>query len=294
MAIFDAYLEEVHRYVERLRGKCGLLKETDCPKDAAEILKGLPVRVGPRASTGIIFREDTFVELGSPDTASCAFLLWTDNPALIRDGRITLVGPDIAESEGRSLPFAQVLMVAGSSLEEEHQEALDRSQHVFDHIEGYMIRSVPQRLWSRVSKAAVAKGFGFETLGRALIGIFKTRLPEVEAMEVLFVTSSKEDLESLEGIAAQVGKIRRDIQRRSLVRRLDGTYECTTGYDCSVCSDKAICDEIKELIALRKAEDYETSQRESKSATGATRRKQPRTLGWSASQCRRPLHLRRD
>jgi CO dehydrogenase/acetyl-CoA synthase beta subunit len=253
LAIFDAYLNEVHRYVEMVRTRDGPLREIDCPRGADEVLKGLPVRVGPQASTGIIFKGDTFVELGNPNTASCAFLLWTDKPALIRDGRITLVGPDIPESQGTNLPFAQVLMVGGSTLREEHQETLDRRQYVFDQIEGYMVRSVPRRMWSRVSRAAVDKGLDFETLGRALMGIFKTELPQVEAMEVLFVTSSEGDLEPLENIATQVGKISRDIRRSSLVRGLDGTYECTTIHGCKVCSDKAVCDDIKELVALRKA-----------------------------------------
>lgn len=254
MAILDPYFKEVRGYIERMRQESGLIRQVDCPGGADEALEGLPIRVGPQASTGIILREDTFVELGNPNTASCAFLLWTDDTALVRDGRITLIGPDIAESQGRNLPFAQVLMLGGSALEEEHQEALDRTQYASDQIEGYMIRSVPQRMWSRVSKAAVDKGFGFETLGRAWMGIFKSQPDRVEAVEVLFVTSSKEDVALLETIAAQVGKIARDIRRKSFVRRLDGTYECTTGYDCSVCSDKAVCDDIKQLIALRKAQ----------------------------------------
>lgn len=261
MAIFDAYLNEVHRYIETARTKHGPLREIDCPRGADEVLKGLPVGVGPQASTGIIFRGDTFVELGNPDTSSCAFLLWTDEPRLIRDGRITLVGPDIPESQGRNLPFAQVLMVGGSALQEEYQEALDRRQYVFDQIEGYMVRSVPQRMWSRVSRAAVDKGLGFETLGRALMGIFKTQLPQVEAMEILFVTSSEADLAVLENIATQVGKISRDIRRSSLIRGLDGTYECTTAHGCKVCSDKAVCDDIKELVALRKAKGSKRRQR---------------------------------
>jgi CO dehydrogenase/acetyl-CoA synthase beta subunit len=252
LAIFDPYLEQVHGYVEGMRAKYGLLGEMQCPAVVSEALGGLPVRVGPRASSGIIFKEDTFVELGSPNTASCAFVLWSDNPALIRDGRITLVGPDIGESQGQSLPFAQVLMLGGRALQEEEQEALDRSQYVFDQIEGYMLRSVPQRMWSRVSREAVEKGFGFETLGRALMGICKTQLPKVEAMEILFVTSCKEDVTLLENIAAQVTKISREIRRSGLVRRLDGTYECTMGYHCDACSDKPVCDDIRELVALRK------------------------------------------
>jgi CO dehydrogenase/acetyl-CoA synthase beta subunit len=253
LAIFDAYVKEIRDYAERMRAKYGVLREIDCPKGTDEVLSGLPVRIGPRASAGIILREDTSVELGNPSTGSCAFLLWTDNPTLIRDGRITLVGPDIGESQGRSLPFAQILMPGGSALQEEDQEVLDRSQYAFDQIEGYMIRSVPQRMWSRVSKTAVDKGFNFETLGRALMGIFKSQVPRVEAVEVLFVTSSREDLTPLENIATQVGKISRDIRRNTLIRRLDGAYECTAGYDCNACADKAVCDDIKQLVALRKA-----------------------------------------
>lgn len=252
MAIFDPYFEQVRGYVETMRTKHGSLRETQCPASAAEAVEGLPVRVGPGASSGVILREDTFVELGNPSTASCAFVLWSDNPGLVRDGAITLIGPDIGESGGESLPFAQVLMLGGSALQEDDQEALDRSQYVFDQIEGYMLRSVPQRVWSRVSREAVDKGFGFETLGRAMMGICKTQLPKVEAMEVLFVTSCKEDVASLEGIAAQVTKIGREIRRSGLVQRLDGSYECTMDYDCNTCSDKPVCDDIRELVALRK------------------------------------------
>ncbi len=253
MAIFDPYFEQVRSYLAGMRANHGPLREMRCPTAAGDALEGLPVRVGPRASSGIILREDTFVELGNPSTASCAFVLWSDDPALVRDGTITLIGPDVGESEGQSLPFAQVLMLGGA-LQEEDQEALDRSQYVFDQIEGYMLRSVPQRAWSRVSKAAAEKGFGFETLGRALIGICKARSPKVEAMEVLFVTSCKEDIAPIESIAAQVTKISRDIRRQRFVRRLDGTYECTMDLNCDTCSDKPVCDDIRELVALRKKE----------------------------------------
>ncbi len=284
MAIFDPYFEEVRRCVEGMRARYGLLEEMQCPEAAREVLAGLPVRVGPGATTGIILREDTFVELGSPSTASCAFVLWSDDPGLVRGGRITLVGPDIAESAGESLPFGQVLMLGGSALQEEDQEALDRSQYVFDQIEGYMLRSVPQRVWSRVSKAAVDKGFDFETLGRALIGLCKTRVPKVEAMEILFVTSCKEDVDSLESIAAQVTKISRGIRRTGLVRRLDGTYECTMDYHCNTCSDKPVCDGIRELVALRKAKGRRPARSRSRtrrSASGArkgpTAQRRPRS-----------------
>ncbi|MHA1432155.1 MAG: hypothetical protein ACTSRV_17455 [Candidatus Freyarchaeota archaeon] len=70
----------------------------------SELEKGLPL-----GGRGIILREDTFVELGNPKSASAALVLWTENPELVRDGYITIVGPDIPEVEGY-LPFAQITL----------------------------------------------------------------------------------------------------------------------------------------------------------------------------------------
>ncbi|MEZ4549338.1 MAG: hypothetical protein R2874_02375 [Desulfobacterales bacterium] len=40
--------------------------------------------------------QDTAVELGNPKNASKAFLVWVNDPAVIKNGRISLVGPDLA------------------------------------------------------------------------------------------------------------------------------------------------------------------------------------------------------
>lgn len=250
MAPFDIYVKKIGEYVEEMRSRHRQVREINYPA-WGDFTAGLPVRIGTGAQPGVILKEDTFVELGNPRLSSCAFLLWTDNLSLIKDRRIILVGPDIHESTGESLPFGQVLVLGGASLEKEHQTMLEIGQYISDRLEGYMIRSVPQRMWSRVSKEAVEKGFCFETLGRALMGIIKSELPVIEAMEILFVTSSQEDVARLEDIAKQVEKITREIKKGQFVIEEDG-YLCTTGLDCGVCLDKNICDGIREILGLRK------------------------------------------
>ena len=152
----------------------------------------------------------------------------------------------------KSLPFGQVLIIGGTGMKEEHQIVLEWNQYISDRIEGYMIRTIPQRMWSRVSQEAVAKGFTFETLGRALMAIVRSELPIVEAMEILFLTSSREDVEELAGTAVQVKKIAREIKIEQFAIEDDGDYVCTSGTDCSVCQDQVICDSIREVINLRK------------------------------------------
>ncbi len=251
MAIFDVYVKKLTEYGLEMREKGRQVKEIDCPAAVSELVEGLPVRVGPQASSGIILRGDTFIELGNPNAGSCAFLLWTDNPSLISDGKITLIGPDIPESPGASLPFGQVLMVGGTGLGEKDHEALQANLYIADQIEGYMIRSIPQCMWSRVSSDAAAKGFCFETLGRALMATFKSEVPKIEAMEIVFVTSSKEDLQLLDDIGTQVREISRNITKE--VWKAKGfDIECTLGWDCRSCDYKPVCDEIREVVTVRK------------------------------------------
>jgi CO dehydrogenase/acetyl-CoA synthase beta subunit len=92
-------------------------------------------------------------------------MVFTDRPEIIRDGRITVIGPDIPDGGGMSLPFGQVLMIGGSELDDRDHEALKHAGNIGDQIQGYMVRSYTQSIWSRIDKDAAA-GFSFETFGR--------------------------------------------------------------------------------------------------------------------------------
>jgi CO dehydrogenase/acetyl-CoA synthase beta subunit len=249
MAVFDEYIEKVSRYIEEMPGRGARVLEFDRPGSPEKLREGLPIEVGPNANPGIILRGDTFLELGNPKAGSCASLLWTDRPALIRDGRISLVGPDIPESPEASLPFGQILMAGGEGLDQEDHEKLQQAQHVADQIEGYMVRSASQSLWSRVSVDAAARGFDFETLGRALMSLVKTGAPAVSAVEVLFVTTSREDVERLDGIVSEVKEVGRNILKENWKAR---GYDLDCDFDCASCKDQEICDDIRDVIVARR------------------------------------------
>ena len=141
MTAFDRYIKDVHVFSESMRQKDCAFRQFDCPESPEELREALSIEVGPGANSGIILRGDTFLELGNPTAGSCAYLLWTDKPSLIRDGRITLFGPDIPDSGEASLPFGQVLMLAGEGLLPKDHERLQQVPIVGDQIEGYMVRS---------------------------------------------------------------------------------------------------------------------------------------------------------
>ena len=262
MSLFNPYIGRVAQYTNDLRHKGRKVREIDCPGTVSDILRGLPVRVGPKAGTDLILRGDTFVELGSPDVGSASFLLWTEDPSLVKNGRITVVGPDIPDSEGASLPFGQVIIAAGSKLGVDKHELIDRTQYVSDQIEGYMLKSMSRQMWSRVSRAAAEKGFNFETLGRALMAIFKTTIPEVEAVELLFVTTSKDDLEPLKELSEQVSEISKNVTK-DIWKSKGYDIECFSPYECSNCPDSAVCNEIKEMVNVRKQTKGKKAEKES-------------------------------
>ncbi|NQT71365.1 MAG: hypothetical protein HQ553_01180 [Chloroflexi bacterium] len=244
MSKYDEHIENVDKY---LRGR--QVREFNCPPSVDDLKKDLPVQVGPRSNPGIILRSDMFAELGNPAEGSSGFIVWTEDTSLVRDGRITLIGPDIPDLEGASVPFGQVLMIAGEKLDTEVQERIEEYQHISDYLEGYMVRSSSQSIWGRVSKDSVAKGFNMEILGKALMINMKSNVPEIEAMEVVFVTSNKDDVKQLGEIAVEVDDVRKDIIKAVWKER---GYDLDCDLDCNSCESKVTCDDIRDIIRAQK------------------------------------------
>ena len=286
MNVFDPYIIKCTNKIEEMVAAGKKIRVVMVPSSSDEIRAGMPVNVGTTASQGVILRNDTLVELGNPEAGSCSIFLYTDKPSLLSDGRITLLGPDINDSgisnltfnemviSGRvhpsdqdlellekasnrkpatkSYPFAQIIMVAGKTLSENDYETLKACQIVGDQIEGYMVRSFTQNIWSRVSRDAAAKGFNFETLGKALMVLLKSANLKIEAMEVAFVTTNKHDISVLAEYARQIQKISKEIVRENWkIKGYD--IECTS--DCTICDDKPVCDDIREVLKEKMRND---------------------------------------
>lgn len=242
--IFDALFNEVERYATT---RNNTLLTLSVPKDQH------PFRVGPGVSQGIILRSETFAEFGNASTASSGFTLTTNNVSFVQDNRVRLIGPDICElQQGSILPFGCVLMAAGQSFTASSAEHLAECQYVTDWVEGWMVRSRPGSVWGRVSREAVKHGFDFAFLGAALIWIVRKKLSHVEAVEVLFVTSSDDDVHALDAIGKRARSLTHDLNRENWMEKgID--IDCPYGGHCGACSEKETCDEVRKVAALREA-----------------------------------------
>jgi len=247
MALFDPYFALIRDFEDdlRIKGRIVRVWSVDRPRSGKQ--------VETPAQPPLILKEDTAVELGGPATAGTSFLLWTDDVSLVSDGKVTLIGPDITETAEALLPFGQVVLVAGSFLNKELHPRLERDLRDAEAVTGYAARSTGGRIWSRVSCNARDHGFSLRQLGSTILFQFHQRQLAVTGAEIVFVTSSTEDVQTLEMIGAQVRKLSHDLRRQRLKQVSGDVYECQTGVSCDVCADAEVCTEIRQIVVIRKS-----------------------------------------
>ncbi len=235
MGLFDKELSEIREF---LTGA-----ETDPRR--REYRHSAPARWPRGMGKSVVLSQDTAVELGNPLTESCSFLVWDDTPGRVRDGAITLIGPELSECGGMSIPFGKVVIagVSGFTAENSYDRYREMDLVRYDlDLCGYMLRAASQyqREWSRVSHEAFREGFSFQVLGGALIDAMK-KSGYVEAVEVLFVTSSAEDVGRLRPISEGAHKIIGAMTK--MIDEID--------YDCGSCSYNDVCSDVADLRSMR-------------------------------------------
>jgi CO dehydrogenase/acetyl-CoA synthase beta subunit len=205
---------------------------------------------GRRGETDIILAEDMAVELGHPSTASQAIVLSSHRAGLVDHGRISIVGPDVDEIDAADRrPLGQIVMLGLREAEAPDPFAMDNTQYLIRRLPGYMVRSVPGRLWARIGRKALEAGLTLKTVGSALIAAYTHDFEAVEGAEVVFVTSCAEDVEALGGIANEARILAG--QHKKLVLGADGEAECPD-LDCESCEDRSLCDELRDIVVKRR------------------------------------------
>jgi CO dehydrogenase/acetyl-CoA synthase beta subunit len=194
----------------------------------------------------IVLAEDVAVELGHPSTVSQSVVLITFQQELIRQGQVSVVGPDLDELRNSDThPFAQIVMLALRPSCVPDPFELENTQFLTNRLPGYMVRSVPGRLWVRISKRGQANGLTLKTVGSALITAYSGDFEEIEGVEVIFVTSCKNNVEEISQVAIEANILAG--RHKKLVLGMDGKVECTE-LDCVNCEGKPVCDNLRDIV----------------------------------------------
>lgn len=251
MEIFDDTIKEIKRWLRERETEvsCRYVKASRREGHTSDPA-GSSKNSSPRSP--IILRADTQVELGHPTVGSCNAALATHDGSLVENGRISLLGPDIQETDKDQLPFAQIVLAGCSGDVVNTASAMERILHASAQSKAYMIRSVPNLIWSRVSKDGARSGFTLYGLGTKLINSLHLQCESIASVEVLFVTTSRDDVGAL-GQKVEIAR-KRLRQYRSYRPMPDGSYECESPLDCEDCEEQSVCDSIRDVIRLRKGD----------------------------------------
>jgi acetyl-CoA decarbonylase/synthase complex subunit beta len=156
----------------------------------------IPMGCSPAFEGKSIRKEEMYVEFGGG--RSPAFeLLRMRNVGEIKDGEITVIGPEIeAMKEGSAHPLGIVIEVAGKSMKKEYEPVLERRIHNFvNYGEGSWHVAQRDIIWVRISKEAVAKGVRIVHIGKLLASKFRMDFPQLlDAVAVTLITDGKKVL----------------------------------------------------------------------------------------------------
>jgi CO dehydrogenase/acetyl-CoA synthase beta subunit len=212
-----------------------------------EYISDLGIGLNLNSYKTIILEEETQLELGGIDRYSTSVVFPTNSVQEIEDGRITLIGPEIKNIQENLISFGQIIVLGGKNISETQYTDLQRMQFVSDSIEGFMIRSIPRRFWCRISKEVINKGFSFELLGNAITHLYKTQFPDlIEAVEVLFVSASEENLKKFDIV---ISKIREIFKKKweEKVEEWKKRVDCDYDWACDDCPYNETCESISEI-----------------------------------------------
>jgi len=194
----------------------------------------IPVAYGPAFEGERVRKEDTFAEAGGQRSAAFEWLR-TKDAAEVEDGKIEVVGPDIADMEaGTKFPLGIVVDVAGRKMQQDFEPVLERQfHHLLNYAEGVMHVGQRDLLWLRVSNSAKDKGFGLAHLGEILRAKLLDEYGAIVDKVQVTLYSDQADVERMEA-EARTSYAHRDERLAGLT---DDTVD--TFYSCSLCQSFA-------------------------------------------------------
>ncbi len=191
------------------------------------MFEDIPVEVGVIYEGERIRWAQTYTELGGPRVKHKFELVQAKPLDEIEDGKITVIGPDIADMEKKSYPFGIYIEVAGKEIEEDLEGVIERHIHEYcNFVEGMMHLNQRYDIHLRISEKTVKKGFNsFKLLGKVMQKLYKNELPIIEKIQITFITDPEKTKEMYEE-AIKVYEAR-DAKARGLKDEdVDAFYGC--------------------------------------------------------------------
>ncbi|MCQ6254068.1 CO dehydrogenase/CO-methylating acetyl-CoA synthase complex subunit beta [Methanocaldococcus sp.] len=214
---------------------------------------GIPVSVGPMNEGERVRSPDMYVELAGPKSYGFELVKVVENV----EDKVEVVGKDLDEMEEKGrYPFAIIIKVSGSNLEEDLEGVLERRVHEFiNYIEGVMHLNQRDQIWIRINKDSFNKGLRLKHIGYVIQRLFKAEFPFIEKCDVILITDAEKVKEELEK-AREIYKKRDEKTKSIRDEDVDVFYGCimcqsfAPTHVCIITPDRpALCGGINYLDA---------------------------------------------
>ncbi|MBI1747224.1 MAG: CO dehydrogenase/CO-methylating acetyl-CoA synthase complex subunit beta [Acidobacteria bacterium] len=194
----------------------------------------IPVPYGRAFEGERIRKSDAHAEFGGNKTIAFEFVTMCEMDE-IDDGVIEVLGPDIdAAPEGSALPLAIWVQVAGRKMQQDFEPVLERQiHHLLNGAEGIWHMGQRDIVWTRVSKAAYARGLRLRHYGEIIHAKFLNEYPAiVDKVNVTLITDPAEVERRLE--RARKVYVERNRRMESMTDESVDTF-----YSCLLCQSFA-------------------------------------------------------
>jgi acetyl-CoA synthase len=194
----------------------------------------IPVPYGPAFAGERIRKADVHVEFGGNKTTAFEFVTLAELDQ-INDGEIQVIGPEIdAAAPGTALPLAIWVEAAGRKMQPDFEPILERQiHHLLNGAEGIWHMGQRDIVWTRISKAAFARGLRLRHYGEILHAKLLSDYPAiVDKVKVTLITDPAEVQKRL-AVARRVY----DERNRRLESMTDESVD--TFYSCLLCQSFA-------------------------------------------------------
>ena len=245
----EQFLDKIRNFLDEQERKGKLFKVYHFKENFQDYLKQIGIRVGLNQFKDVILEEETEIELGGFGKKSFS-LIYPIEEGEIKDGNISLLGPELGVKSGKSLDFGMLLIIEIQKLTEKTYRELNTFSILSDGIEGFSIRTIPRRFWCRISQNLMKKKFNFEIFGNAIIELYKSKFNDIKSMEVCFINS---DLDAIEKFLELTSQISLEFEKnwRNKVDEWKKRIDCEFDWGCEICPYQLDCQDFKDLLATR-------------------------------------------
>lgn len=196
----------------------------------------------------IVTESDTAIEIGSPAHVSSSAVLWTSEKD-IGDDAIHILGTELRDMGKGPVAVAITVMANPGNTIDPMAPDFNSLKNLSNKIPGFMTRSIPGKLWIRISHSLMEKNFSLVSLGQCLIFAYRDAFPDIKSVKVVIVSEIPDLIASVESIHQRAAVVQGENTR--LMLEADGTLSCPE-LDCTACEDKLVCDTLRDVIRKKR------------------------------------------